>query len=149
MCGIGFQILQLVVSIWKRDENRDTSGDPWNGRTLEWSTSSPAPLYNFARTPAVSDRDAWWAMKQAKVSSKELPYEDIELPRNSGMGAIIGGFSLVFGFAIIWHIWWLAALSLAGIIACLIIRSLDEDTEYTLKASEVAKVEAAAKRRYT
>lgn len=143
MAGIGFQILQLAYSVWKRKENMDTSGDPWNGRTLEWATSSPPPFYNFAAMPAVDNRDAFWAMKQAKGRPDEQPaYESIRLPKSTPMGMIIAGLSLVLGFALIWHIWWLAIVGLLGVIITIIMRISDENTEYTLPAAKVAKLEA-------
>ena len=139
--GIMLQILQLVVSIWKRHENRDISGDPWNGRTLEWSTTSPAPFYNFAIEPEVHTRDAFWEEKQLG-RKKTLPkYQDIYLPKNTPMGLFIGFFALLFGFAVIWHIVWLAALGILGAITTLIIRTSDEDTEYTIPAETLEKLE--------
>jgi len=140
--GVGFQLLQLGYSIWKRDENRDLSGDPWNGRTLEWATSSPAPVYNFALMTPVDERDAFWAMKHAKGTDEPPQYEDIYLPKNSGLGLFIAGFAFIGGFAIIWHIWWLAPLGLLGVIACIIFRALKKNTEYRLSADKIAKLEA-------
>lgn len=125
-------------------KNKDITGDPWNGRTLEWSTSSPPPFYNFAFIPEVHERDAFWVMKQKKhppVLPKE--YEDIHMPRNSGMGFYIASCSFVIGFALTWHMFWLAALGSAGIIICMVLRLADEDTEYYVKASEVKKIESA------
>ncbi|MBA3757680.1 cytochrome o ubiquinol oxidase subunit I [Candidatus Saccharibacteria bacterium] len=142
MVGIGFQILQLAYSILMREENSDLTGDPWDGRTLEWATSSPPQIYNFAHVPPVSDRDAFWALKQAKTSSSEkLHYESIRLPKNSPVGMIIAAFSIMGGFALIWHIWWLAVACLVGLIVTIIIRVSDEHTEYTLPASKVRKLE--------
>ncbi len=147
--GIGFQILQLAYSIWKRRDNLDTTGDPWDGRTLEWSVSSPPPEYNFATTPDVTDRDAFWVAKQAGKGTKNKPvYQDIHLPKNSPLGMIIGGCSFLFAFGLIWHLWWLAAIGLAGVIITIIIRSLDEDTEHTITAAEINQLEAATKRTY-
>ncbi len=142
LLGVAFQLLQLLVSIKQRHEHRDLTGDPWNGRTLEWSASSPAPVYNFARLTPVHGRDAFWAMKHsgAKSDDKE-PYEAITLPKNTGMGLFIAGFAFLSGFAITWHIWWLAPVGLVGIISCLIIRASAEDTEYTISAQQVAKLE--------
>lgn len=142
LAGIGFQILQLIVSIRQRKQNRDLTGDPWDGRTLEWSTASPAPIYNFALTSDVDERDAFWAMKQ-KPSAKNTAtaYSDIELPKNSPLGMYIAAASLACGFAIVWHIWWLAILGLVGIIVCIITRTADEEPEYTLTAAEVAQIE--------
>jgi cytochrome o ubiquinol oxidase subunit 1 len=144
--GIGFQILQLIVSVVQRKKNLDTTGDPWDGRTLEWSTTSPAPSYNFATLPVVEDRDAFWAQKQAKPTSPPA-YTDIHMPKNSSLGIYIAGFSFLFGFAVIWHITWLGIIGLLGIICCIIIRSTDDETEYRISADEIKKMEAAVSRR--
>jgi cytochrome o ubiquinol oxidase subunit 1 len=144
LMGIGFQVLQLVVSVLTRQNHRDLSGDPWNGRTLEWSTTSPAPVYNFAVIPKITERDAFWAEKQSAVSkSKTRVYEDIHLPKNTPFGMIIAGFAFFAGFAVVWHIWWLAVIGFIGIIASIIIRATDEETEYTITSTEVKKIEAA------
>ena len=147
--GVFFQVLQVVVSIWQRNERRDLTGDPWNGRTLEWSTASPAPIYNFAVIPKVSERDAFWVAKQRGDKPERPEYEDITLPKNTPLGMVIAGFALIFGFAVVWHIWWLVLLGFVGIVTTIIIRANDEDTEYTLTAREVEKLEnqAAKKRR--
>lgn len=146
MAGVGFQVLQLAVSIWQRKRNIDTTGDPWDGRTLEWSVPSPAPSYNFARIPTVHDRDAWWATKQHRKLTPEhhhapISYEDIELPKNTGFGLYIAGASFVAGFALVWHIWWLALLGALAVIGLIIGRAAERDTEYVIPAAEVAKME--------
>lgn len=143
VAGVGFQILQLIVSFFLRRQNKDITGDPWNGRTLEWSTSSPAPVYNFAIIPKVKDRDWFWVTKRHE-STLHTParYDDIHLPKNTPMGMYIAAGSFIFGFAVIWHIWWLAAIGLLSAVAFVIIRSFDEDTEFTISAAEVAKIEA-------
>jgi cytochrome o ubiquinol oxidase subunit 1 len=143
--GVGFQVLQFIVSILQRKQNLDATGDPWNGRTLEWSTSSPAPFYNFAVVPEVNERDAFWAFKQSKASQpKNAEYTDIYVPKNSPMGLIIASFAFLFGFAMIWHISWLAILGLVGVIIAVIIRTSDDESEYRLTAAKVAKIEAEA-----
>jgi cytochrome o ubiquinol oxidase subunit 1 len=150
-CGAAFQILQGIVSVKQRKQNLDTTGDPWNGRTLEWATASPPPVYNFALIPKVRERDAFWDMKKAN-SEQALPagrqgiaksekYEDIIMPKNTAMGIYISGFAFLFAFALIWHITWLVLVGLVGAIACVIIRSFDEGTEYRIPAREVAKIE--------
>lgn len=147
LVGIGFQILQLIVSIGMRKWNRDLSGDPWDGRTLEWSTASPAPEYNFAVLPTVTGRDQFWIAKQAAAETGKKPkkpkYEAIEVPRNTGLGVIIGGFAFLVGFGLIWHIWWLAFVGVLGVITTVIIRISDDQPERTIPAAEVAKIEAA------
>lgn len=143
LAGIGFQILQLIVSIKQRQQNLDTTGDPWNGRTLEWSTASPAPVYNFAVLPEVHGRDPFWEMKQkSEPDTPKTHYHDIQMPKNTSMGIVIAGFAFIGGFAIVWHIWWLAIVGLVGIITCLVVRSLDSETEYIIPATEVARLEA-------
>ncbi len=139
--GIGFQILQLIVSYRQRHQNRDVSGDPWNGRTLEWSTASPAPFYNFALTPVVSKRDAFWEAKQKSIGSSKPHYHDIYLPKNSPIGPYIAGAGFLVCFAIIWHMWWLAGLGLAGIVIFVIMRSLDNHPEERISAAELARHE--------
>jgi len=146
MAGVGFQILQLVVSWLQRGTNRDLSGDPWDGRTLEWSTSSPPPFYNFATTPQVTDRDAFWAVKESASSGSwvgKAKRETIRLPKNSPFGCIIGGLSIILGFAAIWHLWWLGALALLSIITVLTIRLSEDETEYTVPAKTVQAIETA------
>ena len=139
--GIGLMILQLIVSVRDRDLNRDYSGDPWNGRTLEWSTASPPPFYNFAKIPHVHGIDVWASMKEEGEIGK-LPdeFEDIHMPRNTGVGLVMGGFSLILGFALVWHIWWLAVVGLVGNLAALLYRALDDDTHYTVPAETVARI---------
>lgn len=138
--GIGFQILQLIYSILKRDENRDLTGDPWNGRTLEWSTTSPAPEYNFAAIPEVTGRDAYWSMKH-KRSQTTATYEDIYVPKNTPAGLIIAALAFIGGFAVVWHIWWLALIGLIGIILSIIIRTTGGDHERRITATRIAKLE--------
>jgi cytochrome o ubiquinol oxidase subunit 1 len=143
--GIFFQISQLVVSIKNREKLKVTTGDPWNGRTLEWSIPCPAPFYNFAHIPHVHSRDAFWEMKQQHLKNPnaiEKPnYKDVHMPRNTGTGFIIAIFSGIFGFAIIWHITWLLILGLIGIVATVIARTFNHDIDYYVKASEVEKIE--------
>ena len=140
--GVGLQILQLLLSIMTRSYNRDLTGDPWNGRTLEWATASPPPFYNFAEIPVVHDRDAFWAMKHEPVKTTKKPkYQPFQELKNTGVPIILGGLSLTLGFAIIWHIWWLAALGLLGIITTLIIRLSNDDVERTVTVAEIEKVE--------
>ena len=115
--------MQLIVSIKERKQNIDTTGDPWNGRTLEWSTKSPPPHYNFAVLPEVNCRDPFWVAKEKNIKPAPV-YEDIVMPKNSPIGFIIGGLSMALGFALVWHIMWLALVSFLSIVACLIIRLL-------------------------
>lgn len=146
--GVLFQLAQLGYSVWKRDELRDKTGDPWDGRTLEWSVPSPAPVYNFTHIPEVKDRDAFWDMKQRPEKHTRKPFEAIELPSNTGLGFYIGVLSALTGFAIIWHIFWLAGLAFLAIIILIITRtSGEEDDEYTLSAVEVERIDAAARHR--
>ncbi len=145
MLGVGFQLLQIAYSVWKRHDNLDTTGDPWNGRTLEWSTASPAPFYNFAVIPVVRERDQFWADKQAGISDlKVTDYTDIILPKNTAMGFIIASFAAAVAFAMVWQMYWLVAVGLLGVIITAIIRLSDDETEYRLTAAEIAGYEARA-----
>ncbi|CAN5375301.1 cytochrome o ubiquinol oxidase subunit I [soil metagenome] len=137
--GVAFQVLQVIVSIVKRKENR-VGEDPWGGRTLEWSTATPPAEYNFATIPTVSSRDEFWEMKKKK-RPLDPGYTDIWMPKNSSVGILIGLFALMFGAAVIWHIVWLAIVGLLGVIITLIIRLTSDDTEYKLTAAQVAKHE--------
>lgn len=148
--GVGFQLLQIVVSFLQRGKNKDVTGDPWDGRTLEWSTSSPPPFYNFAHTPVVQDRDAFWDQKQsaaAKVLSNKPRYETIRLPKNSGFGLAIGTLAGLVGFAVIWHLWWLMGLALLGLIGCLVVRLSQDETEYKVPLSKIKEHETAFEER--
>lgn len=141
--GITCQLLQIVVSVIQRKPNDDVTGDPWNGRTLEWSISSPAPFYNFAFTPKVDDIDAFWKMKEDGTNIIENPqYEDIHMPKDTGLPIIIAGFGFVFCFAAIWHITWLAGIGAIGMLGTVIARAFDTDRDYYVKADEVARIES-------
>ena len=144
-CGIGFQILQLLVSIKNRHQTgyKVTSNDPWeDGRTLEWATNSPVPFYNFAHTPKVNDIDEYWEMKQRGEKPNGAPYEDIHMPKDTSVGFWIGAFSLVFGFAMIWHIMWLVAVGGIGMLIAVLFRAFDYDRDYYVTAEEVEKIES-------
>ena len=147
LVGIIFQIAQLVVSIRQRDELRDETGDPWNGRSLEWATSSPPPAYNFAVLPRVEGRDACWAMKQRALEqrklSKEPTYTDIELPRNTPTGFICAFFATFMGFALIWHIWWIVAASVLGAYTTFVVFAWRDRVEYVIPADVVARLDRA------
>mgnify|MGYP001049244730 CR=1 FL=1 len=139
--GIAVQVLQFAVSLWQRKSNIDTTGDPWDGRTLEWSVPSPAPHYNFAVTPVVTQRDQFWEDKQAGLSTSRPRYESIHLPKNSGLGMAIAGGAFLIGFGLIWHIWWLAIIGGVAVILFVIVRTCDDDSEYTISASEIAALD--------
>ncbi len=145
-CGMGFQVLQVFFSILKRKQNRDLTGDPWNGRTLEWSLPSPPPEYNFAVIPTVDDHDAFWKMKQNhETRSKE--YEDIIVPKHTAIGPLMGACSFVLGFALIWQIFWLASLGLLGIFVLMIVRLAEKNTDMVITAKEVAAIETELSQR--
>ena len=141
--GILCQIVQLYVSIRTRAERRDLTGDPWNGRTLEWATSSPPPAYNFAVLPRVETIDAFWEMKRRSLPATEPHYEPIEMPRNSATGFITAFFAVVIGFALIWHIWWAAILGLLGAAVTVAAFGWSDDRESELPAGQLARLESA------
>jgi len=136
--GIGLFVLQLLYSVWKRKELKDTTGDPWDGRTLEWSVPSPAPHYNFAVTPIVTHRDEWWHRKQKGVKTPaKSDYVDIWLPKNSALGLTVGALAGLFGFGIIWHLWWLVLIAAILAIAVIVRRTLSDDNDYHISANEL------------
>jgi cytochrome o ubiquinol oxidase subunit 1 len=147
LAGIVCQILQLVVSIRHREQLRDRTGDPWNGRSLEWATASPPPVFNFAIMPDVRSEDAYWTMKlQAQkqdVGKSEPAYQDIEMPRNSPTGFVCAFFATITGFALIWHIWWMVAAGLIGAFATFVVFAWRDHDEYVIPAAEVARIDRA------
>ena len=142
LCGVLIQIYGLFKSVLDRKNHRDLTGDPWNGRTLEWSVPSPPPHYNFAITPVVNDVDSLWATKQG-LAPKQGDYEDILMPKNTSIGLIIGLLSLTFGFAMTWHIFWLAGASFLAILTCLIVRLSEDDEHELIPAEKVRQLEEA------
>jgi cytochrome o ubiquinol oxidase subunit 1 len=145
--GVACQLLQVFVSIRNRKQNVDTSGDPWDGRTLEWSTPSPAPFYNYAVIPTVTSRDQFWEDKQSGVRQSNPDYQDIHMPKNTGAGIIIAGFSFLVGFAAVWHIPWLAVIGTVGAIVAIILRLTNDDTEYTITAAKIAQMESTTRQK--
>ncbi len=141
LVGIVSFLIQIFVSIRRRDSLRDVSGDPWNGRSLEWSTSSPPPAYNYAFTPVVHDRDAWWDMKQRGYRRPVDGFKAITMPRNTGAGVVLAALAGVFGFAMIWYIWWLAGFSLAALMFTVIRHSFNYAREVRVSAAEVDRTE--------
>jgi cytochrome o ubiquinol oxidase subunit I len=150
LAGIILQIAQLAVSIRRREELRDVTGDPWNGRSLEWATSSPPPAFNFAVLPQVEGRDAYWTMKQRARQqgklSEEPRYTDIEMPRNSPTGFVCAFFATFMGFGLIWHIWWMVALAALGAYATFVAFAWRDRGEYLIPADEVARIDRANRR---
>jgi cytochrome o ubiquinol oxidase subunit 1 len=145
--GIVCQIIQLVVSIRARDKLRVTA-DPWNGRTLEWATTSPPPAWNFAVQPRVSGRDALWSRKRQAIATKdEAPparvYEPIEIPKNSATGFVTAFFAVVIGFAMIWHIWWMAGLGVFGAFVTLLAFAFRRRSEIEVPAEQIARFDRA------
>ncbi|SDE86160.1 cytochrome o ubiquinol oxidase subunit I [Pseudomonas seleniipraecipitans] len=145
LIGIGIlcTLIQFVVSVIKRKELADVTGDPWDARTLEWSTSSPPPFYNFAVTPRGNRIDEFHEMKRDGLPPAPTKYAPIHMPKNTGVGLIMSMGALVFGFALIWHIWWLAGLSFVGIFAVLIYNSYNTDVDYYVQPDEIERIEKA------
>jgi cytochrome o ubiquinol oxidase subunit 1 len=141
--GVLCQIAQLYVSIRARESRRDLTGDPWDGRTLEWATSSPPPPYNFAVLPEVETIDAFWEMKRRGLGPVEKAYESIHMPRNSPTGFITAFFAVVTGFALIWHIWWIVVLGLLAAAVTILVFGWSDEREREIPATEVAQMERA------
>ncbi len=139
--GIGAMLMQFYVSVRDREELADTTGDPWNGRTLEWATSSPPPAYNFAMTPVIHDGDAWADMKKRGYERPLKGFKAIHMPSNTGSGVILAGLSVAFGAAMIWYIWWLAGLSFVGIIGYSIVHTFNYKRDFHIPVDEVIATE--------
>ena len=140
--GIGFQVLQIVVSIIQHKKHQDFTGDPWDGRTLEWATMSPPPFYNFAHVPTVESLEPWWDHKHGKkIFPENKPYEDIHMPKNTGIGFMIGMLGFTLSFGLIWYMWWLVIASGLGIFVCVVARSFDQDIDYFVPAKEIEEIE--------
>ena len=144
------QVIQLVVSIRRRDELRDETGDPWDGRSLEWATPSPPPAFNFAVLPNVHGEEPYWEIKRRAIETQQLSaephYEPIEMPRNSPTGFVTAFFATLTGFALIWHIWWLVALGLFAAYAVFVWFAWRDVEEYEIPAEEVARIDRARRR---
>lgn len=140
--GIGAFLLQLVVSFFKREQLRDHTGDPWDGRTLEWSTASPPPAYNFAFTPVIHDMDAWYDMKKKKYLRPTEGFIPIHMPKNTGAGFIISALSAAIGFTLIWQMWLLAGVAFVATLVATIIHTFNYKRDYHIPAEEVVRVEA-------
>jgi cytochrome o ubiquinol oxidase subunit 1 len=145
LAGIVCQVIQLVVSIRNREKLK-VAADPWNGRTLEWATTSPPPAWNFAALPRVTDLDAFWAQKQLPQSLQANPaqaraHTPIEMPKNSATGLVMAFFAVVSGFALIWHIWWLAGLGALGIFLAMLVFAFRKEEEIEIPADEIARFE--------
>lgn len=142
LLGIAALVMQLYVSIRNREALADTTGDPWDARTLEWTTASPPAPYNFAKIPVVHDRDELvWRKAHPDEATKDDISSDIELPDNTAAGVVIGLTAGVFGFAMVWHIWWLAIVAFLVILATFITRSFSDDDEHSVSPSDVAALE--------
>ena len=147
LLGIVLQIAQLVVSIRRREELRDVTGDPWNGRSLEWATSSPPPGFNFATPPVVEDDNVYWGQKQRALQrgrlAEEPAYADIEMPKNTATGFVCAFFATFMGFALIWHIWWVVGVAAIGAYATFVAFAWRDIDEYVIPAETVARIDRA------
>ncbi|EKO3380347.1 cytochrome o ubiquinol oxidase subunit I [Vibrio fluvialis] len=147
--GVLCQFIQIYVSVRDRKQNLDLTGDPWGGRTLEWATSSPPPFYNFAVLPKGDELDAFWYQKERGEHdlNKEVEYQPIHMPKNTPTGIYVSAWALIFGFAMIWYIWWLAAIGFIGIVATSIKHSFNEDLDYYVQVDEIKAIEEAHRKR--
>jgi cytochrome o ubiquinol oxidase subunit 1 len=142
--GILAMVVQFAVSIRDRKKNQDLTGDPWDGRSLEWSTASPAPFYNFAHVPQITSLEQHWDDKEAgRAWRQPARYEDIHMPRNTPAGFIVSAFGLLLCFALVWHMWLVAVVGLVGAIVTFVVRSYDRDVDYYVPAAEVERIERA------
>jgi cytochrome o ubiquinol oxidase subunit I len=150
LIAVACQAAQLVVSIRRRNELRDATGDPWDGRSLEWATASPPPAFNFAVLPNVRGEEPYWEIKRRAIETQQLAaepqYKAIEMPRNSPTGFITAFFATITGFALIWHIWWMVGVGLAAAYAVFVWFAWRDVAEYRIPPEEVAEVDRARRR---
>jgi cytochrome o ubiquinol oxidase subunit 1 len=150
LCGILCQIVQLIVSIRQRVRLRDVTGDPWNGRSLEWATPSPPPVFNFAVMPNVEGEEAYWGIKRRAIEDQHLAdepdYQPIEMPHNSPTGFVTAFFATMIGFALIWHIWWMAIVGFVGAYAVFVLFAWRDEEEYEIPVEEVARIDRERRR---
>jgi cytochrome o ubiquinol oxidase subunit 1 len=139
--GIGCLLMQIIVSIVNRKKLADVTGDPWNGRTLEWSTSSPPPDYNFAFTPVVHDNDTWADMKKSGYRRPLKDFVAIHMPKNTWAGPVIPGITFVMAFGIIWHMWLLVGVTFVAMLAVAIYHTFDYKRDFYIPADEVTRTE--------
>jgi cytochrome o ubiquinol oxidase subunit 1 len=144
--GIGSMLIQFVVSFKRREKLRDVTGDPWNGRTLEWSTSSPPPDYNFAFTPRVYDNDTWVDMKKHQYERPRDGFVAIHMPKNTAAGFVIAALSAGVGFALIWQMWLVAGLGFAAMLAAIITHTFNYKRDYYIPVDEIVRTENARTR---
>jgi cytochrome o ubiquinol oxidase subunit 1 len=144
--GIASFVIQIGVSFLRRDQLRETSGDAWDGRTLEWSTSSPPPDYNFAFTPVVHDHDSWYDMKNRRYERPVEGFKPIHMPKNTGTGVILAAISTALAFGLIWYMWWLVALSFVALIAVAIGHTFNYKRDFYIPADTVTATEDARTR---
>ncbi|MFE1597258.1 cytochrome o ubiquinol oxidase subunit I [Methylobacterium sp. ID0610] len=147
LLGILAMLVQIGVSIRRRHELADLTGDPWHGRTLEWSTSSPPPAYNFAFTPLVHDGDAWWDMKHRGYQRPLEGFQPIHMPKNTWAGPVLAGIATVCGIALVWHVWWLVAISFVGLVGTAIYSTFDYHRDYYIPADMVVRTEGERTKR--
>jgi len=143
--GVALQVIQIIASVIQRRQLADFTGDPWDGRTLEWATISPPPSYNFAVIPNVTTRDAFQEFKE-RGGLPQAKYKDIRVPYNTASGIYIAAFAFAASFAFVWHIIWLAVAGILGVIICVIVRTFNDNIEYTLTAAEIENAERSRKK---
>ena len=139
--GIAAFVMSIIVAVRNRKALADVTGDPWNGRTLEWATSSPPPAYNFAFTPVIHEIDAWSDMKRHGYQRPTSGFVPIHMPRNTGAGVVLSAISVALGFALVWHIWWMAGASLLALIVATIWHTFNYDRDYYIPAEDVTATE--------
>ncbi|WP_339109147.1 cytochrome o ubiquinol oxidase subunit I [Thioclava sp. GXIMD4216] len=140
LAGILFTFANFAYSIYKRKELACGS-DPWNARTLDWATSSPPAKYNFPQDIHVHGIDEFWRMKQEGFKWS-TDYQPIHMPHYTPAGFVISVLAFIFGFAMIWYMWWLAVLSFVGLVGYTIYHTFNYNRDYYIPVEEIAETEA-------
>jgi cytochrome o ubiquinol oxidase subunit I len=131
-------VIQLVVSVMRRERRRVRAGDPWNASALEWSVAAPTPDYNFPVLPEVTARDAFMVAKEHGTAYRPPEcFTDVEVPKNSPLGMILCVTGALAAFGLVWHMWWLVALAMLAMVAAVIWHGSVRDYERVIPAAEI------------
>lgn len=136
----------LFNVVYTAAKGEKAGADPWDGRTLEWSISSPPPYYNFEQLPLVRGLDPLWIEKMegdGTIPPGE-PLGDVHMPNGSilpflmSLGFFVAGFGFIY--QVDHHLWYLALYGgMAFSIGCMVVRSVKDDHGYYIPKEELQK----------
>ncbi|SFL48965.1 cytochrome aa3 quinol oxidase subunit I [Salibacterium qingdaonense] len=146
LMAVGFLVFVYNIYYSFRYSEREKTGDTWDGRALEWATTTPVPFYNFATVPEITGPEAFWKMKQEGGTTYDKEnLEPIHMPSDSGVPFIMSAFMFVAGFGLVWEWMFMAIAGLIGILACMVVRSFDYDHGFHVSVEEIKETEEKAR----